>query len=63
MDCLADTFGRARSRQRRITAESETLADWAAICDDIICSSTIAALKAEDPTGSSGAGSHNTAWV
>ncbi len=29
--------------------ERETLADWAVICDDLICSSHVAALKAEDP--------------
>jgi hypothetical protein len=49
MDCFADTFHRARRRRRRLTTDSETLADWAIICDDIICSSSIAALKAEDP--------------
>jgi hypothetical protein len=32
----------------------ETLADWAAICDDIICSSDVAALKADDPRAFSG---------
>lgn len=49
MDCFADTFQRARSRRRRKTAGSQTLADWALVCDDLICSSTVAALKAEDP--------------
>jgi FMN phosphatase YigB (HAD superfamily) len=49
MDCFADTFQHARSRRRRITAGSQTLADWAHFCDDLICSSTVAALKAEDP--------------
>lgn len=49
MDCFVDTFQRARGRRRRLTTGSETLADWAIICDDVICSSTIAALKAEDP--------------
>lgn len=49
MDCFANTFNHARGRRRRLTAESETLADWATICDDLICSSNIAALKAEDP--------------
>ena len=51
MDCFARTFDQARSRRRRSAPESETLADWAVICDDIICSSDIGALKAEDPTG------------
>lgn len=49
MDCFASTFHRARSRRRRLTTDSETLTDWAIICDDIICSSSVAALKAEDP--------------
>jgi hypothetical protein len=49
MDCFANTFHHARTRRRRPTTNSETLTDWATICDDIICSSNIAALKAEDP--------------
>lgn len=51
MDCFSRTFDRVRSRGRRPTPESETLADWAVVCDDIICSSDIGALKAEDPVG------------
>ncbi len=51
MDCFADTFGRIRSRSRRPPApEAVTLANWAVVCDDIICSSDVAALKSEDPT-------------
>lgn len=49
MDCFSRTFDRARSRGRRPAPESETLADWALVCDDIICSSNVGALKAEDP--------------
>ena len=51
MDCFARAFDHARQRARRPTLESETLADWAIICDDIICSSEIGALKSEDPVG------------
>ncbi len=51
MDCFARTFDQARARGRRPKPESETLADWAIICDDIICSSDVGALKAEDPVG------------
>ncbi|MEU5948615.1 hypothetical protein ABZ793_24080 [Micromonospora sp. NPDC047465] len=49
MDCFLHTFDKARSRKRRPTPQSETLSDWAIILDDIICSSEVAALKAEDP--------------
>jgi hypothetical protein len=49
MDCFATTFTRVRRRRRRPAADSETLADWAIICDDIVCSSEVGALKAEDP--------------
>ena len=49
MDCFARAFEHARSRRRRRTADGETLADWAVICDDIICSSQAGALKSEDP--------------
>lgn len=48
-DCFARAFDRARHRRRRLTAESDTLANWVTICDDIICSSSIQALKSEDP--------------
>lgn len=49
MDCFARTFENARRSRRRLTRERETLADWAVICDDIICSSQAGALKSEDP--------------
>jgi len=49
MDCFSRAFAEARGRRRRRAAERETLADWAIICDDIICSSDVAALKADDP--------------
>lgn len=49
MDCFARAFDHAQRRRRGPARERETLADWAVICDDIICSSDVAALKAEDP--------------
>lgn len=49
MDCFARAFEKARSRRRRPRLERETLADWAVICDDLICSSQAGALKSEDP--------------
>jgi FMN phosphatase YigB (HAD superfamily) len=49
MDCFARAFEKARSRRRRLTDQRETLADWAVICDDIICSSDVATLKSENP--------------
>jgi hypothetical protein len=49
MDCFERAFTRARSRRRRPSHARETLADWAIICDDIICSSQAGALKNEDP--------------
>jgi len=51
MDCFARTFDAVRSRHRHVTAKSGTLAHWAIICDDIICSSDVGTLKAEDPKG------------
>jgi FMN phosphatase YigB (HAD superfamily) len=51
MDCFSQTFNQARSRSRQPVPESETLANWAVICDDIICSSDVGALKADNPTG------------
>jgi hypothetical protein len=47
MDCFARAFEQSRRRRRR-ARERETLADWAVICDDIICSSQTRALKSED---------------
>jgi hypothetical protein len=49
MDCFSRAFELARQRRRSAARQRETLADWAVICDDIICSSDIAALKADDP--------------
>lgn len=49
MDCFARAFHKARNRRRRPPHPGETLADWAVICDDIICSSDVATLKAENP--------------
>jgi FMN phosphatase YigB (HAD superfamily) len=51
MDCFARTFDQARNSRRRLAPEAETLADWAMICDDIVCSSDVGALKAENPVG------------
>ncbi|MDG4790173.1 hypothetical protein O7626_30350 [Micromonospora sp. WMMD1102] len=52
MDCFVDTFDKARNRRTRPPSpQSETLAEWAFTCDDIICSSNVAALKSEDPVG------------
>ncbi len=51
MDCFLRTFNHARSHSRRRKPTSETLADWAVICDDIICSSEVGTLKAENPVG------------
>jgi hypothetical protein len=51
MDCFQRAFDQVRARGRRWKPESETLADWAVICDDIICSSEVGALKAENPIG------------
>ncbi len=55
MDCFARAFERARSRRRR-PGRRETLADWAVICDDIICSSQAGTLKSEDPQAFFGPG-------
>jgi FMN phosphatase YigB (HAD superfamily) len=49
MDCFVRAFEKARTRRRRWEPDRETLADWAVICDDIICSSQSGALKSEDP--------------
>ncbi|NRQ37975.1 hypothetical protein HII36_40020 [Nonomuraea sp. NN258] len=52
MDCFADTFDHVRRsgrRRARSGAEASTMAGWAFVCDDIICSSDVAALKSEDP--------------
>jgi hypothetical protein len=49
MDCFARAFEHARNRKQHRKKARETLADWAVICDDIICSSQAGALKSEDP--------------
>jgi len=49
MDCFARAFEQSRAARRRPGREREALADWAVICDDIICSSQTRALKSEDP--------------
>jgi hypothetical protein len=45
MDCFARAFRRAHDRRRRGRPLGRTMADWAGICDDIISSSDIGALK------------------
>jgi hypothetical protein len=49
MDCFARAFEHSRGRRRRPNRDRATLADWAVICDDIICSSQAGTLKSEDP--------------
>jgi hypothetical protein len=49
MDCFVRAFARARRRRRHLKPGRKTLADWAVICDDIICSSQAGALKSDDP--------------
>jgi FMN phosphatase YigB (HAD superfamily) len=50
MDCFADTFRRIRKTGRPAGRRSAaTLAQWAFVCDDMICSSDVAAFKSEDP--------------
>jgi hypothetical protein len=50
MDCFVRAFENARMRRKRPRLPlGGTLADWAKICDDIICSSQNGALKSEDP--------------
>ncbi|MET7337914.1 hypothetical protein [Nonomuraea sp. NPDC005650] len=52
MDCFADTFRRVRKSRRPTDRRSAaTLAHWAYICDDLICSSDVAVLKSEGPAG------------
>src|SRR5262249_47626292 len=46
MDCFARTVDAVRRRRRRLKPDAETLADWAMICDDMICSSDVGILKA-----------------
>jgi FMN phosphatase YigB (HAD superfamily) len=48
MDCFVRAFERARRRRPRRGEAWVTMADWAGICDDIISSSEVGALK-EDP--------------
>jgi FMN phosphatase YigB (HAD superfamily) len=49
MDCFARAFEHARRHRHPRNRDRETLADWAIICDDIICSSQAGTLKSEDP--------------
>lgn len=47
MDCFADTFRRVRETRRPAGPRRGTFAEWAFVCDDLICSSDVAALKSE----------------
>ncbi len=50
MDCFKSAFDRARRGGRRRGAPtSAALTEWAAFCDDVVCSSDVGALKSEDP--------------
>lgn len=52
MDCFADAFARARASRRRPAPDRPpTLHRWAAVFDDLLCSSDLGRLKAEDPVG------------
>jgi hypothetical protein len=51
MDCFARTFAATLAKARRPSDTAETLAAWATVCDDYICSSEVGALKADDPVG------------
>ncbi|SRR6266566_8943325 len=62
MDCFARAFEQSRRRRRRWARRGETLADWAIICDDIICSSQTRALKARTRMRFSGHGWQRMGW-
>lgn len=49
MDCFARTFAAMLAKSRQPSDNAETLAAWATVCDDYICSSDVGALKADDP--------------
>ena len=55
MDCFARTFDEARNGRRLGKQRTETLITFAMLCDDILCSSEIGALKAENPVNFFGA--------
>lgn len=48
MDCFAKAITSARTRKRKNARRAE-FNDWADLYDDVICSSDIGALKAENP--------------
>ncbi|MEQ4725671.1 hypothetical protein [Nonomuraea sp. B19D2] len=51
-DCFADTFRRVRKTRRPAGHRpAATLAEWAFVCDDMICSSDVAVLKSEGVVG------------
>lgn len=49
MDCTVSAFEDLRKRTFRRESAPDTLAAWAAWCDDIVCSSDVGKLKGEDP--------------
>jgi len=49
MDCTANIFEDLRKRAYRHGGSADTLATWASLCDDIVCSSDVGKLKSEDP--------------
>ncbi|MGW4410944.1 hypothetical protein ACWEJ6_43405 [Nonomuraea sp. NPDC004702] len=46
-DCFADTFRRVRETRHPTVPRPTTFAEWAFVCDDMICSSDVAVLKSE----------------
>jgi hypothetical protein len=58
MDCFVDAFQGIRKNwpwRNKQADTTETFANWAMACDDIICSSDVGALKSEDPNDFFGA--------
>ena len=49
MDCAVNAFNDLRKRRWRGSAERDSLTTWAALCDDIVCSSDTGKLKSEIP--------------
>ncbi len=50
MDCFARSFNRSREKSRNSKKQYEShMADWAIFFDDIVCSSDVGTLKAENP--------------
>jgi hypothetical protein len=51
MDCFEEAFRHVKHARRAPSGAAERLVHWARDCDAIICSSSVQALKAEDPIG------------